>query len=211
MSTVKSYSISNINNEGRRFWDGVSAWNFSLTNPARLGYQSATIQKSGGIYRFTGVDIPAGTTITDAKIKLYAYQDDAVDTVCVYVHGQAADNAAVLVDEADFELRSWCVNKTDWSPGHWTSSTRYDSPQIKDVISEIVGRVGWVSGNSIVLTVDDFDDRTAHVNSTSRRASTLAIGEGQEAILSVTYDSPAAGGGLRTNIVKKLVLRGVIK
>ncbi|GAH46716.1 unnamed protein product, partial [marine sediment metagenome] len=47
--------------------------------------------------------------------------------------------------------------------------TLYQSPDIKDIIQEIINLDGWASGNPLAIFWDDHDDRSDHNAATVRR------------------------------------------
>jgi hypothetical protein len=49
----------------------------------------------------------------------------------------------------------------DWDPGVWSSGGWYESPDLQDVIQEIVNRSGWASGNALVLLLADDGSATS--------------------------------------------------
>ena len=40
---------------------------------------------------------------------------------------------------------------TTWTPTAWTAGAKYQSPELKDVVQEIVNRGGWTGGNTLAL------------------------------------------------------------
>ena len=129
-----------------------------------VGRCTATNKQVGGGMRFTGVTIPQGATIVTAYLTLR----------CKYYYGGTPCNTRISaenVDDAPTFINSYVAfdsrynNRTaarvDWDDiPVWTVGTDYNSPEIKTVIQEIVDRAGWVSGNSIVIFWEDFDDRS---------------------------------------------------
>ena len=78
---------------------------------------------------------------------------------------QDADNPGNFSADthSTFDVR-WDARTTarvDWDDaGSWVTDAEYNSPDIKTVIQEIVNRIGWASGNAIVIFWNDFEGRS---------------------------------------------------
>ena len=142
---------------------------FDLEN-VRIYAGSGTVDSYGfgaGL-RFTGITIPPGSTIDSAYLKITAEPLNA-QTICnTRVSGHDVDNSLTLTNKTDFDDRyanhrtaaivDW-DNIPTWSVDEYGADTF--SPDIKAVIQEIINRGGWVSGNSLTLFWEDFDDRSS--------------------------------------------------
>ncbi len=101
-------------------------------------------------FRFTGVTIPQGATITSAYLTLNsAGVSGAIQQK--FINGEAADNAATFSTAADYNGRTRTSASVSWTAGAWTSGTWYNSTDITTVVQEIVNRAGWTSGNAMAL------------------------------------------------------------
>jgi len=131
---------------------------------------SISSYQQGGGMRFTVVSIPQGATINTAylRFKSTATEDGTTKT---YIEGEDVDNAPTFADDkAAFDNRysNHTTARVDWEVPAWTDGNNYNSPEIKDVIQEIVNRANWASGNSLVLFWEDFDDRSTHCDACYR-------------------------------------------
>lgn len=106
--------------------------------------------------RFYNVTIPKGSTILSAKIT-FNCQEVYDDIICnVRIKGEKVDNAAIFTSHSDFDGRTRTTEYKDWSSiPAWLLNTDYDSPDISNVIQEIINRAGWASGNYLVLFIAD--------------------------------------------------------
>ncbi len=137
------------------------------------GCQSGLYPQVGGGMRFLNITIPQGSTIDTAKFTLRctaAYTGEVVNT---RISAEDADDTVNFnITSAQFDAR-WAnrtSNRVDWDAiPVWSIGTDYDSPEIKTVIKEIVDRVGWASGNSLVIFWDDFDNRSTQATNVLRR------------------------------------------
>lgn len=117
-----------------------------------IGYQTPAVECC---FRFLSVNIPQGATINSAYINGFsrnAWLSD-IDTF-VTVRAEAVDNAAQVVDYADFQSKSANVGTQS---AFWGSvdANGLGEPQVSTdlaaVIQEVINRAGWVSGNALQL------------------------------------------------------------
>jgi len=142
-----------------------SRW--SLVNTGQyVGANRLEDYQLGGGMRFTNITIPQGATIITAHLTVRCNITRTGTTVNSRISAEAVDDAPTFADDAAAFDARWAgrtSTRVDWDniPA-WTQDIDYDSPEIKAVIQEIIDREGWVSGNSIVIFWDDFDDRSTH-------------------------------------------------
>lgn len=120
---------------------------------------------SGSIYyigwRFTGVTIPQGATITSALLTMYVSNVNGGVLALVSFWGEATDNAATFASGATPQNRTHTtaqVNQTfttvNWGTvGYQTNGT--EIPDLATIIQEIVNRPGWASGNALAIVATD--------------------------------------------------------
>jgi hypothetical protein len=103
--------------------------------------------------RFQNVFIPNGAVIDSAFIEVNSHESKSEEDVAnITIVGDATDDAETftldqLIDarpRTDAEVR-WIIDE-EW--GLWTY---HRTPDIKDIVQEIVDRDGWESGNSIAF------------------------------------------------------------
>ena len=94
---------------------------------------------------FNALNVPAGAIITDASISFSAisvdYPSTNNDSAYFLIQGQNADNAAVF-GNADYDLtsRARTAVAVDWAPVVWSSGVSYDTPDLSQIVQEIVNR-----------------------------------------------------------------------
>jgi hypothetical protein len=128
-----------------------------------LGTDEGRLQTAA--MRFTGLDIPDGATLTAAWVQ---FQADEVSTGAanITVTGAAADTVGPFTTAVGSlsELPP-CVASVNWTPADWPTvgarTAAQRTPDLAAVVQEIVGRAGWVSGNSVVLLVTGTGTRVA--------------------------------------------------
>lgn len=105
--------------------------------------------------RFSGLKIPRGAVITKAYIEfttkdVYA---GAQSTLQVAIHGEAADNAAQFATiNRNISSRSTTMASVDWDLAPWNvAGETHQTPDLKDIVQEIVNRPAWAEGNALVF------------------------------------------------------------
>ena len=172
-----------------------------------------TPQKVVGL-RFTGVSIPAGSSVTRAYVQFQADESQSEATT-LSIRGEAADNvAAFTTTSGSLTARlgagtqatvSW-PGLLPWTAGQVGSDQR--TPDLSPVIREIVGRAGWRSGNALALLVTGSGHRTAvsfdgipgaaallHVEYTSGSVTNQApvVNAGPDQVITLPNDAPLDG------------------
>ena len=164
--------------------------------------------KEGCAVRFTTVPIPSGVTVSAATLGFYAYpnaQGADSTNIKTKIRAQAADNAAIFSNQADFDARFPSSVTTAYSLwdsfGAVTDKTLFTSPDIANVVQEVVNRAGWVSDNSMVFFWDDYDQRSTvgYRRVTYSYDNTAA----NAPVFNATYYTPSAGGGTISGTCKQ--------
>lgn len=114
-----------------------------------VGDSSSTDNARWGWTRHV-LNVPQGATITAADVTLKSAATATVFPAMTIVAVDLDDGPA-YVNRAQYTgLAQTTANKA-WTPTVWTNAAVYTTPDIKDVIQEIVDRPGWVSGNHVLL------------------------------------------------------------
>ena len=133
--------------------------------------------------RFPNLAIPKGAIITSATVTFRAISADSPNTnsgtTNLTIRAQAADNAPTFsATRFDITSRPMTTSVASWAPSAWTANTDVVSPSLTAVVQEVVGRSGWVSGNSIAVIV---------TGTGSRSATSYESDPTKAPLLSVTY------------------------
>lgn len=121
------------------------------------------IQSGGNLagMRFTGVAVPAGSTITAAYIEFYANANRSA-AASLTIYGEANTNPGAFgAGNGDMSARTSTAATVAWSPGAWTADVTYQSASISSIIQELVDAGGWSSGQAMVVIIDGSGDRRA--------------------------------------------------
>lgn len=128
--------------------------------------------------RFQNIAIPAGATITEAYVDIAAGNTSDVsnsndsDKAEMRIYGDATNDAVTFSSSDSIRSRSRTNANVTWTEtNYWESYKEVKrSPDITDVIQEIVSRSGWSSGNDLALILEEragrrpalsYDDDTA--------------------------------------------------
>jgi hypothetical protein len=119
----------------------------------------------GGAVRFPDVTIPQGAQINSAHISVVSYSTcwlHAYDSIAC----EAVDSASGFTTaQGSYDLSSRWANRTDavivWDEDMRNSSIHPDStPDLTNLLQEIVDRPNWKSGNSVVFIFKNIRDET---------------------------------------------------
>jgi hypothetical protein len=105
--------------------------------------------------RFQQVTIPAGATIDSAWIVLSAHEGKSAEDVAnVTITGEAADSAITFDEENLITDRPATETSVSWVVDEdWIIYFPYRSPDLKEIVQEIIDRSGWKSGNALALVL----------------------------------------------------------
>ncbi len=145
--------------------------------------------------RFNNINVPQGALITNAYIQFTAEEIGTLATNLTIV-GEAVDNASPFTTTAyDVSSRTNTGSSVNWLVPAWNTigSAGIDeqSPNIANIIGEIISRPGYVQGNSIALIVTGTGKRAAYPYDASPA-------EAPE--LCITYCNDANNDGICDNI-----------
>ena len=181
-TTVCAFVASDVNDAEELVSDNSCS---NSSSDLELGFDSGDRQWIG--VRFTGMNIPAGATITEAKIQWEVDNTSKVDPCSVDFYAQVGTNPADFTSEADNCItgRSRTSTKVTWTltGGTWTPVGNQGPDQLSvnfaSVIQEVVNHPSYQSTWAICVLVEGIQgEREAE----SYEGSTTAVE------LCVTYE-----------------------
>jgi len=132
--------------------------------------------------RFNDVDIPQGSTITKAFV-VFTVEDKKGDSgkSVVKIFAQNSDDAPTFSkSKNNISNRPMTSADVIWDIPKWNkrgdSGSAQTTPDISDLIQEVVDRLGWSAGNSIVIIIEEHEgkkDRDAISYDKSRKDAAL--------------------------------------
>jgi acid phosphatase type 7 len=130
-----------------------------------MAYDNSTTGNQTIGLRFNGINIPQGTTITNAYIQFTA---DAVKTgtTNLTLWAENTGNVSPFVNVTNnVSGRSKTGASVNWNPVSWNAigegSLPERTPDLKNLIQEIVNKTTWASGNSIGFIISGTGTRSA--------------------------------------------------
>ncbi len=131
-------------------------------------------------YRFDGIDVPKGSNIQSAALYQYCAGYEERPVALKYV-GEAADASQTFsTEQYDLSSRPKTVGyqlQTD----PWTRHAFNASPDLRDIVQEIIDRPGWETGNAITIFVED------HGSESTRMVYHFEYKTSHGALLEVAY------------------------
>ena len=116
-----------------------------------------------GWIRFTGLDIPQGSTINSAYLSLGVYDRGEVNGVKLDIYAHDDGNSGVPSSASNIKWSSptapqyagwWLTTATQlWTVPTSSDGVRLNSPDISNVVQEIVSRGDFSSGNAICFVL----------------------------------------------------------
>jgi len=105
---------------------------------------------SGMVFR--NVTVPRDAEIVSAHLKIRSYNSRLTGSVYGVIEAEAADDSAAFDNYRYIDSLSTTVNSVIWDHDEpWLEDTWYDSPDLVDVIQEVINREGWSAGNSLAI------------------------------------------------------------
>lgn len=141
-------------------------------------------------FRFGGVAVPQGATITSATLDLYSSQQTGGTTVSTIWHCEAADNPVQFSStRKPADLTTTTASDTySITVANFTAlGFGVDAIPVTNSVQEIISRAGWVSGNALVLIGHD----NGSAASTYVGSSTYDRAATRGAKLTITYSISA--------------------
>lgn len=121
-----------------------------------LVYDSKTTGSQIVGLRFNGIAIPVNSVITKAYIQFTV--DEKTNTSCnLTIRGEKIGNAATFSASAKVSGRNYTAASVNWSPSGWqtvgSASQAQQTPDLKNIVQEIVALSTWTSGNSMAFII----------------------------------------------------------
>jgi lysophospholipase L1-like esterase/Rieske Fe-S protein len=116
--------------------------------------------------RFTDIDIPQGALIQNAYVQ-FQVDETSSEATSLMIRGQEIDNAPTFAGGVVGDITSRAVTASGifWNPPAWNTvgaaGSEQQTPDIKNVIQEIVNLPGWSNGNSLAIILTGTGKRVA--------------------------------------------------
>lgn len=158
-SQTVSFQVNSSSNDAE---EAVSGGSVSLTSgDLELVTDGTTLQTVG--LRFMNVNIPQGAIISNSYLE-FEVDEVQSEVTSLTFYGQAADNPPTFTTTTgNISGRVKTSSNVAWNniPAWDTIGVKKQTPNLSPIISEIISRPGWVSGNSMVIIITGSGHRTA--------------------------------------------------
>ncbi len=103
--------------------------------------------------RFRNIPVPQGSRIDSAFLVVYAHEGkSAEDVALITIVGEASDDTQTFTETALIDARPQTIANILWEVAEeWEIWQPYRTPDISEVIEEIIARDGWEAGNNLSL------------------------------------------------------------
>ncbi len=152
--------------------------------------------------RFNNIEIPQGKAISNAYIQ-FTTDEITSNPASLQIKGEASDNSETFItSNFNIATRILTNSQVSWNPDAWNiigeSSEAQRTPDISNLVQEIVNRSGWNSGNSLTFVFSGTGTRTAVAHDLTPASAPLLHIE-SEAIEPVV---PIANAGSSQSVLK---------
>lgn len=163
----------------------------------RVEYRSAGAGLSGNQrvgLRFSDVKIPQGATITAAFIDFTSVNETQSSDSIINIHAEDSDDSSPFIlgfsnDLQDTRVASGADTASSplvWTPSTWDANSLNTTPDIKDLVQDIVDRNDWCGGNAMSFIFD--------AQQGTRKAVSDDANESISPALRIEYDESTATG-----------------
>jgi hypothetical protein len=103
--------------------------------------------------RFQDICVPQGATIDSAYILMFSHEAKTADDIAnITIAAEDTGNAETFTEDALIDSRTLTSNQLRWIVDEeWGLWTPHRTPDIKDVVQEVINRNDWTTGNSIAF------------------------------------------------------------
>lgn len=118
--------------------------------------------------RFQDLNIPAGAEITSAHIAFTARASNSHTTNLEIKGHDIGDSPGIETSDEYLANLPTTAASVDWQPGTWSTGGIYESPDLSDVVQEVIDRDDWCGGQSIGFVVEGTGERRAYAYTEDR-------------------------------------------
>jgi hypothetical protein len=148
--TIVECQVSASEDDAYASRDGSQRDSTDFLRVGRSSYNPPPYYMSGMVFR--NVNIPRGAEIINASLRIRSTEQHLTDTVLGKIEAETVDNAEALGISRDMGLLAKTSASVEWDLNEpWTENTWYSSPDVSDVIREVINREGWSAGNSLAI------------------------------------------------------------
>ena len=110
--------------------------------------------------RFNNLNLPQGATIDEAYLEFTAYETNTANNASMLIRGVERDSITSFGSNNKNNLKN--LPKTSgltWNMPKFYKNSAYRTPDISNIVKEIVDRSGWQPGNNMAFIFNNFNGR----------------------------------------------------
>ncbi|MFK8084173.1 MAG: PilC/PilY family type IV pilus protein [Granulosicoccus sp.] len=139
----------------------INTGGVNVTDPMTdLGYWS-TVPVDIGL-RYAGVNIARGATILGARLEFVSYGDRTGDSNLIIKMEDSADPVPFENTDNTVSSRSFHSTTKSWQPDDWFEQSVYQSPDISEMVQEIIDKNDWCTGNAMAFSITGSGNRSVY-------------------------------------------------
>lgn len=106
--------------------------------------------------RFRDICIPKGVRIDSAFIVVYSHEAKTAEDVAeLTIYGNDVDDAETFTEDALITDRTYTQERVEWTVAEeWGLWTEERTPDLSNIVQEIIDRDGWNFGNSLAFIIE---------------------------------------------------------
>ncbi|MCR9052967.1 MAG: T9SS type A sorting domain-containing protein [Phaeodactylibacter xiamenensis] len=106
--------------------------------------------------RFRDICIPKGARIDSAFIVVYSHEAKTAEDVAeLTIYGNDVDDAETFTEDALITDRTYTQERVEWTVAEeWGLWTEERTPDLSNIVQEIIDRDGWNFGNSLAFIIE---------------------------------------------------------
>jgi hypothetical protein len=144
------YQVAASEDDGYAFSDTAQNLDTDFLRVGSSSFAKPPYYMSGMVFR--NVNIPKGTLILSARLKIRSHNSRLTDVAYGVIQAEAANNAAAFGSSRHIASLLRTTASVNWDLEQpWSQDEWYESPDIADVIQEVVNRGGWSSNNAMAI------------------------------------------------------------
>ena len=104
--------------------------------------------------RFTQIGVPSGATIEQAFIE-WTSSSTLSSAITVPIKGELSPNPATFGNENPIDGRVATTATVNWNPEPWVWRGTYRTPDLSNIVQEVIDQPGWGLGNAMAFILDE--------------------------------------------------------
>ncbi|NRA49094.1 MAG: hypothetical protein HRU12_08160, partial [Phaeodactylibacter sp.] len=106
--------------------------------------------------RFQNIQLPKGAQIDSAYIEVFSHEAKTAEDVAeLTIFGDDVDNAVTFTEDALITDRTYTNAEVEWTVAEeWGLWTPHRTPDLSNIVQEVVDRDGWEAGNAIAFIIE---------------------------------------------------------